>query len=293
MVIMIDNKIRQLWGLLTPSRFPKTSDKVINLILVGIALPVAAVLSAVKDADLTGIFTDIYRQLMPRDMLITYRGSLFLARQGHIEIFLLNPESEPYAFEIFNPTNKDVVVDMGAHVGKYTLPSARRVGNEGHVFAFEAIPDHYEALKKNINLNEFSNVTALNAATYDKNQEMWLVGWDLKSDPEPDHTAAQHINPEGSMPVEAVTVDSVLEEHRIESVDYVKIDIGRQELSAIRGMADTLRASDKVTILVEIGEENFKDVDSLLTDLGFSGTALDDSWGNGLRDYVYRKKTQH
>lgn len=288
---MVGNKIRQLWGLLTPSRFPKTSDKVINFILIGIALPFAVALSVVRDADLTGIFTDTYRQLMPRDMLITYRDSLFLARTGHIEIFLLNPESEPYAFETFNPTNGDIVVDMGAHVGKYTLPSARRVGNEGHVFAFEAIPDHYEALKKNINLNEFSNVTALNAATYDKNQEMWLVGWDLKTDPKPDHTAAQHINPEGSMPVEAVTVDSVLEEHRIQSVDYVKIDIGRQELSAIQGMVDTLRASDEVTMLVEIGEGNFEDVDSLLTDLGFSGTALDDSWESGLRDYVYKKKT--
>ena len=95
------------------------------------------------------------------------------------------------------------------------------------------------------------------------------------------------------MPVEAVTVDSVLEEHKIESVDYVKIDVERQELSAIRGMADTLHASDEVTMLVEIGEENFKDVDSLLTDLGFSGTALDDSWGNEIRDYVYRKKMQH
>jgi FkbM family methyltransferase len=29
------------------------------------------------------------------------------------------------------------------------------------------------------------------------------------------------------MPVEAVTVDSVLEEHKIESVDYVKIDVER------------------------------------------------------------------
>lgn len=286
------DEIRRLWGLLDPSRFPRTTDKIINVILIGAALPLALILSFVGGADLTSKFTDMYRKLMPRDMLVTYRNSLFLARQGHIEIWLLNPESEPYALEVFNPEQGDVVVDLGAHVGKYTLPSARMVGDEGHVFAFEAVPDHFEALEQNIELNGFSNVTALNVATYDKNQDMWLVGWDLQPEPDPDHPAVQHVNPKGSIPVEAVTVDEVLEKHGVQSVNYVKIDIGRQELNAIRGMENLLRASDDVTILVEIGRDNFDDVDDLLTDMGFGGSALGDSWGaNGLRDYVYEKKT--
>jgi FkbM family methyltransferase len=221
-------------------------------------------------------------------MIISYRGCLFSARKGQIEIWLLNPESD--AFEIFDPDEGDIVVDMGAHVGKYTLPSARKVGEQGHVFAFEAIPDHYDALKKNAELNSFSNITALNSATYNKNQEMWLVGWDLKPEPKRNHPKAAHINPDGSIHVEAVTVDKILEQHDVQSVDYVKIDIGRQELEALQGMAKTLNASENVTILVEIGENNFEQVDALLTGLGFTGTPLDDSWGaNGLRDYVYRK----
>ncbi len=221
-------------------------------------------------------------------MLISYRGCLFLARKGQIEIWLLNPESD--AFDIFAPDEGDIVVDMGAHVGKYALPSAQKVGEQGHVFAFEAVPDHYNALKKNAELNNFSNITTLNAATYNKNQEMWLVGWDLKPKPDWDHPKAAHINPDGSIPVEAVTVDKVLEQHGFQSVDYVKVDIGRQELEALQGMVKTLEASESVTILVEIGKNNFEQVNALLTDLGFTGTSLDDSWGaNGLRDYVYRK----
>lgn len=287
---MANDKIQKFWGLLDPSRFPKIIDKIVNILIIGVALSLTLVWSVVEDISLTGKFTDLYRRMMPRDMLINYRNSLFLARQGQIEIWLLNPTSEPYAFELFDPDEGDVVVDMGAHVGKYTLPSAKLVGDEGHVFAFEAVPDHYEALEKNIEINQFSNVTALNAATYDKNQDMWLVGWDLKPEPDPEHPEAEHINPEGSMPVKAVTVDSVLNEHDIQSVDYVKIDIGRQELNAIRGMENTLRASEEVTMLVEIGEENFEQVDALLTELGFSGTPLDDSWGeNGLKDYAYEK----
>lgn len=286
---MPNDKLEQLWGLVDPSRFPRTTDKILNFLIIGTALPLALIWSLSKDDSLTSKFTDLYRNLMPREMLIEYRDCLYLARPGQIEIFLLNKKSEPYALEIFDPDEGDIVVDMGAHAGKYTLPSAKLVGDTGHVFAFEAIQDHYEGLERNIEFNGFSNVTTINAATYDENQDMWLVGWDLKTEPDPTHPDKEHVNPEGSMPVEAVTVDSVLKEHDTESVDYVKIDIGRQELNAIRGMERTLRTSDEVTILVEIGEENFEDVDSLLSDLGFEGTPLDDTWSNGLRDYVYEK----
>jgi FkbM family methyltransferase len=287
---MTNGKVNQLLGLLDPSRFPRTTDKILNFLIIGTALSPAIFWSLAKSVSGTNKFTNVYRKLMPRDMLICYRNCLFLARRGHLEIWLLNSASEPHAFDVFDPDEGDIVVDMGAHVGKYTLPSAKLVGEDGHVFAFEAVPDHYEALDSNIELNELTNVTAVNAATYDKTQDMWLVGWDLKPEPDPDHPGAQHINPEGSMPVKAITVDSVLEEHDIQYVDYVKIDIGREELNAIRGMERTLRASDDVTMLVEIGEENFEDVNALLTELGFSGTALSDSWGEtGLKDYIYEK----
>jgi FkbM family methyltransferase len=287
---MANDKVNQLLGLLDPSRFPRTTDKILNFLIIGTAIPPAIFWSLAKGVSWTNKFTNLYRELMPRDMLIRYRNCLFLARRDQLEIWLLNPASEPHAFEVFDPGEGDIVVDMGAHVGKYTLSSAKLVGEEGHVFAFEAVPDHYEALESNIELNELSNVTAVNAATYDKNQDMWLVGWDLKPEPDPEHPEEEHINPEGSMPVDAITVDSVLEEHDIQAVDYVKIDIGRQELNAIRGMERTLRASDDVIMLVEIGEENFEDVNALLSELGFIGTALSDSWGeNGLKDYIYEK----
>ena len=38
----------------------------------------------------------------------------------------------------------DIVVDAGAHNGFYTLLSALRVGAEGCVYAFEALPSNYD-----------------------------------------------------------------------------------------------------------------------------------------------------
>jgi len=287
---MLNNKIRQLRGLLSPSRFLRHSNKIINFIIIIVALPLTVVICTVKSGDLTSKFTDLYSELMPRDMLITYRGCLFRARQGKREIYHLHSESEPLALKRFNPNEGDIIVDLGAYVGKYTLPSAKLAGDEGHVIAVEPVPENYEALKKNIELNDFSNVTALNAAAYDKNQDMLLVGWALEPLPVSDHPEAQHVNSGEATPVEAVTMDSILEEQNIQSVDYVKIDIDEGELNAIRGMKKTLRASDEVTMRIEIRKGDFKEIDNLLTELGFRGTPINE-WGtSGIRDFMYEKK---
>jgi FkbM family methyltransferase len=65
----------------------------------------------------------------------------------------------------------DIVVDVGASIGYYTLIFARAVGSEGHVFAFEPRPERFELLKKNIEINGYDNVTLEQMAIMDQNGE--------------------------------------------------------------------------------------------------------------------------
>ena len=57
---------------------------------------------------------------------------------------------EKYGTELFKKIVKmgDVVVDIGAHIGHYTLIAADLVGENGKVFAFEQAPDNYASLVK-------------------------------------------------------------------------------------------------------------------------------------------------
>src|SRR2546426_5233280 len=41
-------------------------------------------------------------------------------------------------------------VDVGAHIGWYTMVAARAVGRMGHVYAFEPEPTNFELLQKNV-----------------------------------------------------------------------------------------------------------------------------------------------
>jgi FkbM family methyltransferase len=61
------------------------------------------------------------------------------------------------------------VIDVGAHIGYYSLLSASLVGEEGKVFSFEPEPRNFNELINNISLNGFMNVRAVNSAVGDKN----------------------------------------------------------------------------------------------------------------------------
>ena len=78
----------------------------------------------------------------------------------------------------------DVVIDIGAHIGYYTVLFAKLVGPKGRVFAFEASPTNFEILKKNVNVNGYQNVTvneywmAITLASWQKTQRViQLLGW--------------------------------------------------------------------------------------------------------------------
>jgi precorrin-6B methylase 2 len=49
----------------------------------------------------------------------------------------LSPSFEQDVKEHFAPSKGETVIDIGAFIGSYTLLSAMKVGEEGHVYAFE------------------------------------------------------------------------------------------------------------------------------------------------------------
>lgn len=74
--------------------------------------------------------------------------------------FLIKPHHEEFETEIFKKEIKkgDTVLDLGAHIGYYTLLAAKLVGEKGKVFAFEPEPTNFALLKKNIKINNHQNV---------------------------------------------------------------------------------------------------------------------------------------
>src|SRR5215471_10782016 len=68
-------------------------------------------------------------------------------------------------------TKGDVVYDIGANIGYISLSLAKRVGSKGQVFAFEPIPQNFDRLRKNIEINNINNVQLLKVAASDRTGE--------------------------------------------------------------------------------------------------------------------------
>jgi FkbM family methyltransferase len=78
---------------------------------------------------------------------------------------------EDKIIERFSPEQGSIVIDIGAHFGRYTIIASKRVGPNGKVIAIEADPGNFEILNKN---NKLNNITSLNCASYSKEAKLKL-----------------------------------------------------------------------------------------------------------------------
>ena len=90
------------------------------------------------------------------------------------EDFIVMTRHEDDIIERFLPEQGDIVVDIGAHMGRYTIIGSKRVGAQGKVVAIEAHPSNFEMLNRNIKLNQLTNVIPLNYAVYSKETKIKL-----------------------------------------------------------------------------------------------------------------------
>ena len=72
----------------------------------------------------------------------------------------------------------DTVFDVGANIGCFSVPFAKKVGSNGKVYAFEPQPFINKLLKKNIQENNLDNVKIIDDGLGAKNQTLKLDHFD-------------------------------------------------------------------------------------------------------------------
>lgn len=143
-----------------------------------------------------------------------------------------------------------VVLDVGAHVGYFTLVAAKLVGEEGKVFAFEPEPYNFDLLVRNIKLNGYHSVIPTQKAIADKNGRATLF---LDKTRFGHHSLSRGnvIDCSGnSVEVDVQTLDDFLKDFG-DRVDFAKIDVQGAESAVIQGMAKTIESNKNLKIVVE------------------------------------------
>ncbi len=206
----------------------------------------------------------------------------------------VNGEYEPVESRIFRRYIREgaTVIDVGGHIGYYTLQAARAVGPDGHVVVFEPAPDNFALLERNVKSNGYKNVTLVRSAVSDQaGSESLVISRDNTGDNrlaggEPgsrvDARAAVDL-----VTVDAVTLDSYFGE-KPPDVDVIKMDIQGAEPLALAGGRGLIAANDDLLLLTELSSEHLdaahlRAYGNDLKDAGFALFEIDESSGMAVR----------
>jgi FkbM family methyltransferase len=170
------------------------------------------------------------------------------------------------------------VIDIGANVGVYTALAMHAVGPAGAIVSIEPHDESRRFLARTIAANANANIRPhvfdCAASDHEGTGKLFLNP-ENKADNRL-YLSDQTPNMQ-SAPVRLRTIDAVLDEVGITSVDILKIDVQGSELAAITGAAKTIRNSPEMTLLTEFwpdgihrasGHDGQRYID-LLCDLGF------------------------
>ena len=170
----------------------------------------------------------------------------------------------------------DVVLDVGANVGYYTLLASRLVGPEGRVYAVEPSASIRARLARNLEMNRAANVRVLPYAAWNEEgaATFYIAGGDRGNS-----SLRKLEDAAACETVRRIALDEVIEPEDAGRVRLVKIDVEGAEFQALQGLTALLRANRHLSILSEVSPE-------LMVQLG--GSAADMfRWlaGHGFRPY--------
>ena len=185
------------------------------------------------------------------DMPIDVQGhKMFLDAKDSLCLSINNGMFEPVETTLVKKhvKRKNVVVDIGANIGYYTLMLARLVGDEGRVFAFEPDPENFLLLKKNVEANGYDhNVILVQKAVSDVTGTARLYQSETNKG---DHRMHRASGDRRAVSIETVSLDDYFEDYDGE-IDFVKMDIQGSEGHALQGMQNLLKNNKVTNMLTE------------------------------------------
>jgi FkbM family methyltransferase len=144
------------------------------------------------------------------------------------------------------------VLDIGAYYGLYSLTASALVGKRGRVIAFEPSPFQRKRLHWNLRLNRSQNVSVENLALGVSIGQQTLfsitgesAGYASLRKP----AIGAIFDP---IVVQVTTLDEYLRNHRIDTVDFIKVDVEGGEMDVFKGAVELLRKQVRPVILCEL-----------------------------------------
>lgn len=153
----------------------------------------------------------------------------------------------------------DTVYILGTHIGTLLIPIGKKCKR---IIGYEANPDTYGYVSKNVLINDLDNASVFNYAVGDTEKKISFYKNTLNSGgskikPIKDSYLYSHDNPD-TIEVDMIRLDTHIKQENLPKPDHIIIDIEGAEYFALQGMQDILK--DVKMLYIEYVPHHLKNV---------------------------------
>lgn len=185
------------------------------------------------------------------------------------EIFYGKFERATLAFYKKILPDKKCVWDIGSNIGFYVVIAGILLKKRGEVFAFEPVPVNFDVLKKNVGLNNLSNIKLFNLALSleEGEHEIYLLDQDtVTSTPTLNKEWAARSGLNKCIKVPTRNAMSLLSRGELRKPDIIKIDAETYEPIILRSLKPILMDNNAPDIICELMPPNVEPLTKLLVE---------------------------
>ena len=250
------------------------------------------------------LYSSTFRPVVRAVLLLIFGRKGCRVNIGGQAVFRMSPEFAFRGWESFGDrhnsgfsrciqvcSGKSVFIDVGAHIGLYSLPVSEVLKPGGRVYAFEPAESNYHHLLKHIAYNNIDNILAYQTVVGDTTKDS-VVFYEHVVSSSPfsglvrKKTAASYVGKQRSQ----VCLDDFCAENGLVP-DVIKIDVEGAELLVLRGVQRILTQYEPMIFLsihpshLEMLGQSTSELMKLLCELGYEVRATDgirvDELGSG------------
>jgi FkbM family methyltransferase len=160
---------------------------------------------------------------------------------------------------------KDVMIDVGAHFGLYSLLASKRAAR---VLSIEADPKTFQYLQRNLTMNGVANVHAVQAGVSDRRESLSLFGNDALGDMS-GHSFLPGDGRSDAVEVQCFPLIEIMKAHGFDSCDVLKIDVEGFEYRVLKPLFEQAVFRPRLVLVEYFEQRNTGDVLALLRDQGY------------------------
>lgn len=185
------------------------------------------------------------------------------------EIWELNTYERKFKIE-----EGSVVIDVGAHIGIFSIKAARESGKKGRVIAIEPHPTTYTLLMANLKRNRCENIIPFRmaASNFKGEAELYLY-----------HHSGGHSlvfkRNSGVIKVSVDKLDNIVKKFNPEHIDLIKVDVEGAGLLVLKGAKEILeKFKPNLSIAVYHASAEREGIIEFLSSRGYSCLQINSSY---------------